>query len=168
VSRRARSSAGTASLFEGTGTLQVNAAETTVSVMTVDDQEVFRQAARDVVEATPGFELVGEAASGEEALAVVDALDPSLVLMDVRMPGMSGVEAARRMSAARPRTAIVLITMEDPAALPADTASCGAALLVRKQEFGPALLRTVTTACGLGGSDRPAERRRRLTNRVRC
>jgi DNA-binding NarL/FixJ family response regulator len=132
--------------------LQVNAAETTVSVMTVDDQEVFRQAARDVVEATPGFELVGEAASGEEALALVDALDPSLVLMDVRMPGMSGVEAARRMSAARPRTAIVLVTMEDPAALPADTASCGAALLVRKQEFGPALLRRVRAACGLGGS----------------
>jgi two-component system, NarL family, invasion response regulator UvrY len=148
----ARSSSGTASLFEGTGTLQVNAAETTVSVMTVDDQEVFRQAARDVVEATPGFELVGEAASGEEALALVDALDPSLVLMDVRMPGMSGVEAARRMSAARPRTAIVLVTMEDPAALPADAASCGAALLVRKQEFGPALLRRVRVACGLGGS----------------
>jgi DNA-binding NarL/FixJ family response regulator len=139
--------------------LQVKAAETTVSVVTVDDQEVFRRAARDVVEATPGFELVGEAASGEEALALVDALDPSLVLMDVRMPGMSGVEAARRMSAARPRTAIVLITMEDPAALPTDTASCGAALLVRKQEFGPALLRRVRAACGLGGSDRPAEPR---------
>ena len=65
-------------------------------VMTVDDQEVFRSAARAVVDATPGFESAGEPASGEEALALVDGTKPELVLVDVRMPGLGGVETARR------------------------------------------------------------------------
>jgi Response regulator receiver domain len=52
---------------------------------TVDDQPIFRAAARDVIDATAGFEAVGEAASGEDALRVVDELGPQLVLLDVRM-----------------------------------------------------------------------------------
>jgi CheY-like chemotaxis protein len=55
-------------------------------VVTVDDQAVFRAAAREVIDATPGFQAVGEAASGEEALALLERVDPGLVLMDVRMP----------------------------------------------------------------------------------
>ena len=106
----------------------------------MDDQAVFRSVAREVVEATPGFEPAGEAASGEEALALVEAVQPHLALVDVRMPGMGGVETARRLSAAHPELVIVLISVEDPPIVPPATES-GAATFVRKQDFKPALLR---------------------------
>ena len=114
-------------------------------VLTVDDQIVFRDAARDVIEATPGFEPVGDAASGEEALAEVERLQPELVLLDVRMPGMGGIEAARRITEAHPGTVVVLISIEEFAE---DAHDSGAAALVRKQEFGPALLRRIWEAHG--------------------
>ena len=75
-----------------------------VRVLTVDDQAVFRGIAREVIDATPGFEAVGEAASGEEALAAVARLDPQLVLLDVRMPGLDGVDVALTASRRRTRT----------------------------------------------------------------
>ena len=62
-----------------------------VGVMTVDDQAVFRRAAREVIEATDGFDHLGDAGSGEEALALAGELDPDLVLVDVRMPGIGRV-----------------------------------------------------------------------------
>src|SRR3954447_18595440 len=66
--------------------------EQAVGVVVVDDQLVFRQVARAVIAMTPGFELLGEAPSGEEAIAAVSDLHPDLVLLDVRMPGMDGIE----------------------------------------------------------------------------
>ncbi len=69
----------------------------------MDDQPIFRAAARDVIDATAGFEAVGEAASGEDALRVVDELGPQLVLLDGRMPGMDGIETALRLTAATRR-----------------------------------------------------------------
>ena len=87
--------------------------QTEVRVLTVDDQIVFRRAAHDVIAATPGFEPVGDAESGEDALDEVERLRPELVLLDVRMPGIGGVEAARRIAAAHPETVVVLISIED-------------------------------------------------------
>ena len=119
--------------------------------MTVDDQSVFRSVAREVIEATPGFHTVGEAVSGEEALRVVDTIRPQLVLLDVRMPGMNGVETARRLSSAHPELVIVLISLEDRADVPSDAGDSGAATFVRKQDFGPSLLRTLWDAHGRTG-----------------
>ena len=70
-----------------------------VRVLTVDDQDLFRGVARDVIDATPGFEAVGEATNGEEGLAAVERLSPELVLLDVRMPGIDGIELATRLLA---------------------------------------------------------------------
>ena len=120
--------------------------------MTVDDQAVFRSVAREVVEATPGFEPAGEAASGEEAIQLVDAAKPQLVLVDVRMPGMDGVETSRRLSAAHPELVIVLISLEDPPSAASTAAESGAATFARKQDFGPALLRDLWAAHGSGPS----------------
>ena len=75
-----------------------------IGVLTVDDQPLFRSAAAAVVDATPGFEAVGEASSGEEALRLSSELRPDLVLLDVRMPGIDGIETARRLAATRPET----------------------------------------------------------------
>jgi DNA-binding NarL/FixJ family response regulator len=111
-----------------------------VRVLTVDDQEPFRGVAREVIDATPGFEAVGEAASGREALAAVERLSPQLVLLDVRMPGMDGIEVARRLAEAHPETVVVLISMEEGIDVPS-AAQLRAVPLVRKQDFGPRLLR---------------------------
>ena len=73
-----------------------------VRVLIVDDQASFRHAARSVIELTPGFVVVGDAATGEAALDAARALRPDLVLMDVHLPGIDGLEASRRMLA-RPR-----------------------------------------------------------------
>jgi two-component system, NarL family, invasion response regulator UvrY len=123
-------------------------ARTAVAVVTVDDQAVFRSVAREVVEATPGFEPAGEAASGEEALQLVESVRPQLVLVDVRMPGMDGVETARRLSSAHPDLVIVLISLEDRSNVPSTVSESGAVAFVRKQDFGPALLRTLWEAHG--------------------
>jgi DNA-binding NarL/FixJ family response regulator len=123
--------------------------EPEVRVLTVDDQAVFRRAAREVINATEGFEPVGDAASGEEALKEVARLRPELVLVDVRMPGIGGIETARRIRSDHPETVVVLITIEDIAESAQDVHSCGAAGLVRKQDFGPALLRKIWEAHGV-------------------
>jgi DNA-binding NarL/FixJ family response regulator len=112
-----------------------------VRVLTVDDQELFRRVAEDVIAATPGFEAVGEAASGEEALDAVDRLAPQLVLCDVRMPGLDGIEVARRLATTHPETVVVLISIGERTDLPAATQLGDGVPLVRKQDFGPVLLR---------------------------
>jgi two-component system, NarL family, invasion response regulator UvrY len=117
-------------------------------VLTVDDQAVFRKVARDVIEATPGFEAVGEAASGEEALALVVATAPELVLMDVRMPEMDGVDAARRIQLSDRSPVIVLLSAEEDDVLAGGLESSGAAAFVRKQELCPARLRALWTTHG--------------------
>ena len=111
-----------------------------VRVLTVDDQAVFRDAAREVIDATAGFESVGEAASGEEGLDAVERLVPELVLLDVRMPGLGGVEVARRIAATRPEVLVVLISMEERVDVPA-VAELQRVPLARKRDFGPKLLR---------------------------
>jgi two-component system invasion response regulator UvrY len=110
-----------------------------VRVVTVDDQAAFRRAAGDVIRASPGFELAGEATSGEEGLSVVERLQPDLVLLDLRMPGIDGVETARRLSAKRPGLVIILISVQEAHEMPG-AQRCGAAAFVPKQKLAPALL----------------------------
>jgi DNA-binding NarL/FixJ family response regulator len=88
--------------------------EPTVRVLVVDDQPVARQFLRTVVESVDGFELVGELGDGESALELVGALAPELVLMDVRMPGLGGLETARRLAEDHPRVAVVLCSASPP------------------------------------------------------
>jgi len=112
-----------------------------IGVVTVDDHEAFRASIRDVIDATPGFELLGEAASGEAALALVAELSPELVLVDVRMPGMDGFEIARRLRTVRPAATVILVSSDDVAESVCD--SCGAAAFVPKRAIGRAALRRV-------------------------
>jgi two-component system, NarL family, invasion response regulator UvrY len=114
-----------------------------VRVLAVDDQPVFLAVAREVVDSTPGFRWVGDAASGEAALDAVDRLEPALVLLDVQMPGISGIETARRICAAHPDVVVVLISVEKGLATRSEVAASGAAAFVRKQDLGPAMLRTL-------------------------
>jgi two-component system, NarL family, invasion response regulator UvrY len=112
-----------------------------VGVLGVDDQVVFLDVAREVVAATPGFYWVGGASSGEEALEAVGELEPEFVLLDVRMPGMDGIETARRITDSHPDVVVVLISIEESPAISGAIEGSGAVALVRKQELCPAMLR---------------------------
>jgi DNA-binding NarL/FixJ family response regulator len=107
----------------------------------VDDHEACRAAVRDVIAATAGFRLVGEATSGAEALVAVERLAPELILLDVQMPGMDGVEVARRVSASHPATLVVLVSAADPRKLPASAGLAGTVPVERKQDLCPRRLR---------------------------
>jgi two-component system invasion response regulator UvrY len=115
----------------------------TASVLIVDDQAPFRRAAASVVAATAGFEVVGEAESAEDGVAQAESLEPALVLMDIKMPGIGGIEAARRITDARPGTLVVLLSTYQSEDLPDEASACGAAAYVHKKDFGPEVLEDV-------------------------
>ena len=111
-----------------------------VGVLIVDDQAPFAVPRWAVVTATPGFEVIGEAESGEEAVALADDLGPEVVLMDINLPGINGIEATRRITAAHPGVVTLLLSTYREEDLPAGAGDCGAAAYVNKEEFGPGIL----------------------------
>ncbi len=130
----------------------------TVRVVVADDRAPFRRAAGSVLGATPGFELVGEATSAEEAVALAGALRPDLVLLDIGMAGMGGIEAARSIVACYPETTTVLLSTYREQDLPAQAHTCGAAAYVHKSDFSGPLLRALWHEVEAG---RPSTRSRR-------
>lgn len=108
-----------------------------VRVLVVDDQEPFRLVAREVVETAGGFEVVGEAATGEESVELADQLSPDLVLMDVNLPGIDGVEATKRILRNLPSTKVVLLSTYDEEELAPRAAECGAFGYASKSTFDP-------------------------------
>jgi DNA-binding NarL/FixJ family response regulator len=120
------------------------------SVLVVDDQAPFRIAARAVLRRLAEFELAGEASSGHEAIEMADRLRPALVLMDINMPQMSGIEATRQIVAAHPDTVVILCSTYDLRDLPSEAGSSGAAGYLHKEQLGADLLRQVWTQRGNG------------------
>jgi two-component system, NarL family, invasion response regulator UvrY len=114
-----------------------------VPVLIVDDQAFFRIAARAVLAVTPEFAAVGEACSGEEAVTRVGELAPELVLMDIHLPGISGIETTRQIRAAHPGIAVVLLSTYKAEDLPADARDCGALAYLNKEDFQPEVLERI-------------------------
>jgi DNA-binding NarL/FixJ family response regulator len=119
---------------------------TVVSVLIVDDQAPFLRAMSAVVAETDGFVVVAEACSGEEAVVTARALAPDLVLMDVNLPGIDGLEATRRLRGWSSPPVVLLLSTYDEDAGARFSAECGAAAYVTKSAFGPDCLREAWTA----------------------
>ena len=105
-----------------------------VRVLIVDDQEPFRRAMASIVEATDGFEVVGAATTGEESLEAAPTLRPDLVLMDVNLPGIDGIEATRRLVSGGGPVVFLLSTYDEDQV---DASGCGAAAYIPKAALGP-------------------------------
>ncbi|HZG76346.1 MAG TPA: response regulator transcription factor [Paenibacillus sp.] len=89
---------------------------TTVRIVIVDDHEDARTGIQAILEGEPSFEVVGLAASGEDALRLVAKLSPDLVLMDINLPGMDGLETTKRVKELAPETKVVMATVSDDVA----------------------------------------------------
>jgi two-component system, NarL family, invasion response regulator UvrY len=124
------------------------AAPELVPVLIVDDQAPFRAAARAVIARVKGFELVGEATSGEEAVELVEQLVPSIVLMDINMGVMDGLEATRIITDGHPETMVILVSTYTEDEMPLAARTCGAAAYVNKDELSPRVVRSLWEAGG--------------------
>jgi DNA-binding NarL/FixJ family response regulator len=94
-----------------------------------------------VLKRTTEFELVGEAANGNEAVSLEEELNPALVLMDINMPEMNGIEAARTMVSRHPDVVVILCSTYDAGDLPPEVATSGARAYLNKEHLGADTLR---------------------------
>jgi len=111
-----------------------------VKVLIVDDQEPFRSAARMVVEMADGFEVVGEAESGEDGVELAAMLHPDLVLMDVMLPGIDGLEATRRITRADDPPKVLVMSTHESEEFEESALAAGAIAFVPKSQFSMAAL----------------------------
>jgi len=125
---------------------QAHDARAQVAVLIVDDQPPFRAVARTLVSLLRGWHVVGEVATGEDAVRAAAASVPGVVLMDINLPGISGIEATRQILQASPSVRVVLVSTYQADDLPADAVTCGAAAYVRKEDLTPAVLLGVLAA----------------------
>ena len=122
--------------------------EQVVRVLVVDDQAPFRAAARAVIARVQDFELIAEATSGEEAVAMVNELEPSVVLMDINMGLLDGLEATKIITDRHPQTMVILVSTYTEDDMPPAARTCGAAAYVNKDELSPRVLRRLWDAGG--------------------
>jgi DNA-binding NarL/FixJ family response regulator len=118
-------------------------------ILLADDHPVVRSGLHALIGTLPGLEVVGEAVDGESAVREVQLLDPDVVLMDVRMPGIDGVEATRRIRRASPRTAVLVLTMYDDDATVFTAMQAGAQGYLLK-DVGPDEIATAIHAVAAG------------------
>jgi DNA-binding NarL/FixJ family response regulator len=122
-----------------------------VRVLIVDDQRAFRAAATAVAESIDGFEVIEAVETAEEALDGIERTRPDLVLMDLNLPGMDGVQASRLVRERRPEAMVVLLSSYDEAEFADLINDCGATAYVPKASFGPDRLETLWQERGRRG-----------------
>ena len=119
--------------------MKPDTSDSPVQVLVVDDQERLRAVLRDLVDGLDGMAVAGEASSGEGALAAAERLQPQFVVMDVRMPGMDGIETTRRLVDQHPDTVVLLVSV-DGAGESERIRTCGAAGFLPKQQLSRSAL----------------------------
>lgn len=119
-----------------------------VRVWVVDDQVSFRRVTVATIDATDDFMLAGECETGESAVTRIGADGGDIVLMDIHLPGIDGIEATRQICSTRSDLMIVLMSTYDVQDLPAAAARCGAASYLHKEQLSPETLRRLWRAHG--------------------
>ena len=109
---------------------------TTLGVLIVDDHEVVRRGLRALIESHPGWEVCGEAVTGREAVEKASKLKPNVVVMDIAMPELNGLEATRQILKAMPQTAVLILTAHESEQLVHDVFEAGAQGYVLKSDAG--------------------------------
>lgn len=103
-----------------------------VRILLVEDQVLAREAVRELLASEPGFEVVAEAGSGEEALQLAGEMHPDVVIMDLSLPGWNGIEATRRMHESYPRVNIVGLSLHTDPRMQEEMQRAGAAAFIQK------------------------------------
>src|SRR5262245_46076185 len=119
-----------------------------IRVVLADDSPQARRTLETAIARSPRFDVVGTAATGEEAIELVDRLRPDLVVLDVRMPGIGGIEATRRIARRRPGTVVVLVSALERDELPLVVDTCGVAAVIAKSTFSSGQLSAVWRSHG--------------------
>ncbi len=119
----------------------------------MDDQPVFRNVARSVLERDGECEVIGEETDGAHAIALMAKLNPDIIVMDVQMGDMSGVEATRRILARHPQANVVLTSMGSDSEYPVLAREIGAKGFVPKRNLNVKMLRTLVGGGPSGGND---------------
>jgi DNA-binding NarL/FixJ family response regulator len=137
------------------------AIERPVKVLVIDDSDVFVAACRDVVSSIPSFVGVGEASSGEEGLALAATVNPDLVVVDIILPGIDGLETCRRLRGRSPAPLVVLCSVDDDPRLSGRNLPCSDSPYISKAAFSPAALlaawqRRASPSVGEHVADTPA------------
>jgi NarL family two-component system response regulator LiaR len=130
------------------GVRDVDDAVPELDVVLVDDHALLREGTRQILERAGGFRVVAEAADGDEAVAVVEAHQPDVVLLDVRLPGQNGVEVARRIGTVAPATRVLMLSAFDEIDYVRAALSAGVAGYLLKTTPGDELVGAVRAACG--------------------
>lgn len=112
-------------------------------ILLVDDHEVVRLGLKALISRQPSFEVIGEASTADEAVEKAIAQQPDVVVMDIRLPGKSGIEATREIMRARPETRVIILTSYADDELLMDAIEAGAAGYVLKQIGSDALLKAL-------------------------
>ncbi len=116
-----------------------------ISVMLVDDHDLVRAGLRSIVDAQPDMEIVGEAASGEEAVRLAKALKPDVILMDLNLPGIGGIGATERIVRSKSRCRIVVVSAQTESPFPKRLLEAGALGYVTKAGPAEELLQAIRT-----------------------
>lgn len=119
--------------------------QTPLNVLVVDDHDVVRMGICGIIGQVSGVKVIGQAASGEQALGMARELRPDIVIMDIRMPGMGGIEATRRLLAANPGLKVIVVTMVDDDIRPAHLLKAGAVGYITKRTDREEMQRALQT-----------------------
>jgi len=121
-----------------------------IRILIVDDHDVVREGVRSILKKRPDWEIIGEASNGHEALAQTESLKPDVIILDITMPQMSGLDVARRITQTTPASRVVMFTMHDSGTVEQAVKGSGAHGLVLKLNAARDLVKAVDTVAAGG------------------
>ncbi len=123
--------------------ISVGSGMNTLKILVVDDHDIIRRGLKDLLTAKPGWEVCAEAKTGREAVALAEQFNPEIIVMDISMPDLNGLEAARRIHKALPKAGILILTMHFSDQLVREVVEAGARGYILKSDADKELVTAV-------------------------